>query len=158
MDYFSFNSCCTNISRVNAGGLIFKRKSTKINWRPSQLEKQLYTDITINQTEKLKHRHTSGYLVFQNPLFKLEGLMLCGNEKNIYAGVSVCQNYFENKNLIKFEEPVKMFSKTCKTDPVEKKEFIISTELGFCNYIFKGKLSNQVHRLVVYGYNDDLLI
>lgn len=156
MDYFSFNSCSTNISRVNAGGLIFKRKTTKVNWRPNEVEKNC--DVTITTTEKIKHRHTSGYIVFMDDRFKLEGVLMCGSKTDLFEGVSVCQNYDGNKNKIEFQEPTIAYSKNCKVPKAAQKEFVIATPLGFCNYIFVGQLSKRKHRMVTYGYNDDLLI
>lgn len=156
MDYFSFNSCSTNISRVGAGGLIFKRKTTKVSWKPNEAEENC--DVTITSTEKIGHRHTSGYLIFMDERFKLEAVVMCGADTTLYESVSVCQNYDGNRNKIKFQEPARAYSKTCPVTKEISKEFTINTELGFCNYIFVGQLSKRKHRMVTYGYNDDLLI
>lgn len=155
MDYFSFTSCATHISRVDAGGLIFKRKTTKLNWKPGTLDKGC--EVLIAVTEKLKHRHTSGYIVFENSKYKLDAVIECGNKKSVGEGVSVCQNITGNLNKITFQEPVNVNSETCSIEEIKEDEYIIRMQPGFCKYMFKGQLSKRYHKLVTYGYNDDLL-
>lgn len=156
MDYFGFNSCATSISRVNAGGRIFKRKSTKVNYRPNEIEK--FCDIKVDTVSIKGAKYTGGFIIVRDPQFKLEAVLVCGATTNVHDGVSACQNSEGNKIRVKFQEPVKMYSVSCIVTPGEKKEFTFGAELGFCNYIFHGQISNFNHRLVTMGYNDDLLI
>ena len=106
MDFFSFDSCSTSISRQNAGGLIFKRKTTKVNFRPNEIEKEKYCHVQIHQTEKKMKKHSSGYIIFDNPRYRLKHKIICGNKTEDSKGSSVCQlpsdHFFKLKlNLFK---------------------------------------------------------
>jgi len=152
MDYLSFNSCSTTITKTNAGGIL-KRKETKINFRPNEIEKEFNCDAKIDITEKKKQRHTFGYVVFENPKFKLPAKVICGDKTNDFSGVSVCQNYAGNKIRIKFDNSVFALSEDCKID-AKGQSFDIITRAGFCNYYFSK--DGIKHRFVVYGWTQEL--
>lgn len=152
MDYLSFNSCSTTVTKREAGG-IFNKKEARINFRPNEIEKELGCDVKVDITNK-KSRHTFGFIAFENKIFDLEANVICGETTKKYNGVSVCQSYAGNLVRIRFSEKVKAHSEDCKIIS-EGDKFDINSESGFCNYYFIR--NGHKHRLLVYGWTDELL-
>lgn len=152
IDYLSFNSCSTTITRTNAGGT-FNDKKTRINFRPNLIEKELACDIRIDITNK-KARHTFGYIIFQSKLFDLDAKVICGKETKIQKGVSTCQLLTGNYFRISFDQKVLAHSEDCEIEK-SAQVFDLKAESGFCNYYFIS--GEQKHRLLVHGWTKELL-
>lgn len=152
IDYLSFNSCSTVITKDGPDS-IFKRKKTTINFRPNEIEKDENCDVTIYVTEKGKQRHTFGHILFRSKKFELPGHLVCGQESGERTGVSACQMLEGNLLRIKFDQQVSAYS-YCGIKE-HSQVFDIKALPGFCNYYFQ--INDKKHRLLVYGWSQRLL-
>ncbi len=84
--------------------------------------------------------------------------VVCGQKTKEYKnGSSICALPEGLYMRVKFKEAVKMKSK-CDFQVGQRKEFTFKVEAGKCQYLFsKGDSPKDMHRLVTYGDNDDVL-
>lgn len=158
LNYFTFNTCSTDATFENAGGRIIKQKEVKLRYTPNQIENDLFCDVKISTVEKLKHRNTAGLIVFANPFFSLDALLICGGSSTEHRGVNVCRNRVGNYVRLVFKNPVTHADdpKTplCNISITNKKVIEFTMRKGFCSYVFRDTILKTWYRLVTHGHDD----
>lgn len=112
--------------------------------------------LEIRGVEKVKGRHSFGFVDFQNRRDRLDAVLECNGSRDQYAGVSVCQAPESLIQRIIF--PVEVYAESirpeCKMpEPKDLKNYEFKMPPKSCQVVFMEKASpHRTHRLTTLGY------
>lgn len=132
----------------------------KFSYRPSDDMERHSCPIIIAGYEKIKGRHATAFLDFQDSLNKMPVALICNGNVSNHIGVGVCQSMAGLTQKIKF--PVKMLAESAVGCPKPKEDgtdFLINLGRGYCvyNFLAQAKEDNRTYRLTTYGYDEPVL-
>jgi len=112
--------------------------------------------------EVLSHdgQHSWAFIDFENPIYKLHGVMACNSKVVQVYGVGACQARKSTVQLIKFEESV-IFA-PAKPDKCEDAKWVvdhyeITVVPGECSYMAKSEEGEKYIRFTMIGHHGILL-
>lgn len=172
LDVFQMTTCHTeetkerawNVQQTLRYGLfgwgrktIDKKREVEFMFKPSTIEADGLCHMELQAFEN--GGNSSFALVdFENPRFKLQAYMQCnGIAYKSNAGTTLCQARYDTIQAISFDEVVDV-DKNNKCGIVAGKKVIeYKMPLGRCLVIFKSRLTKNMHKLTIFGYNKTLV-
>lgn len=159
MDLFTFRTCSREIS-IEESRFQGSDKKAVVHYMPTELE-QGSCPIDLGSFEKEKGRHAWGIIDFQGRMQNdfMPANIICGGDKYISDGVTICQQREQLIQSIEFDtEVITAPTKECSLDIDKGKKFIFNIKKGYCVYVFMEiKGPHRIHRLTTYGYEKILL-
>lgn len=163
LDLFTFTTCHREISKEEAGqgGIFGDRKKVKLDYIPSHgLETGTLCPVHLGGYERIKGRHSWGYVDFEGPENTLPARVLCNGNQYNARGVSICQAKVGLIQEISFPVDV-LYSEDpgCPlqiTSSDDKRFFRYTPTVDTCVFVFMDD-DERAHRHTVIGY-EHLLI
>lgn len=159
MDLFTFKSCSREEAK-EASEYQGSPKRAVIHYVPNEIERLGGCPVEIGAYEKIKGRHSWGFIDFEDDAATLPAQLICGGVKYAPNGVSMCQQRQGLLQLIRFQfVAIVKPSVGCEIESGNRgNEFIFNIKKGYCTYAFMElKKPHRIHRLSTYGYEKILL-
>lgn len=156
MDLFTLTSCHRDVSQEKLGD------HTRVAYAPVPgMEDGGGCPIELGGYEKVKGRHSWGFVDLEDPGAKLPASLKCNGQSVQSRGVSVCQSREGLLESITFPGPVEFAApKGACALPLSKDglTYVFALSLGECVYAFMERApEHRIHRLTTIGYQSILI-
>ncbi len=163
LDLFTFTTCHREQTKENAGekGWFKSDKKRQFNYTPAKIEAEgISCPARLGGYEKIKGRHSWGFVDFEHPSLTLPALVSCNGSQYNSRGVSVCQTKAGLMMEIVFPEPVLWPKKGLCVNLVsnDNKVFRFIVPKKQCTFRFFTRTGEEKwHRLTTIGYEKILI-
>lgn len=165
LDLFTFTTCHREQTKENAGeqGWFSDKSRRQLTYRPVPIERAaLICPIQLGGFERIKGRHSWGFVTFEHPSLRLQGMVSCNGLHYNAHGVSACQTKAGLIMEIKFAEKVLPPAPKDSCVALTSKDgmtYQFKVPKGECSFRFmaiKGE-KERMHRLTTLGYEKILI-
>jgi hypothetical protein len=160
LDMLDFQTCHRDIIKEKAGngGIFGNDKKAKIDYIPvSGIEDTGDCDI-IASGYNIKGKHSWAYLAIESSKYTLPAFIKCDGSMYNSRGLTICQAKTGLEEKIEFASQVGYIpQKNCPVKTEDDKNFTFFPNKGECVIIFKSKISEKFHRLVIIGFESVLV-
>lgn len=154
LDLFIFSTCAREEYQEEAWdkGWFKTKLKTKFQYKPNPKIEKHNCDMRLAGAEKIKGRHSAGYIVFEESQYTMPAKIICNGKESNSNGSSACQSRSGILVQIEFSRKVRGKSPCADIKSKDEKTFRVAIPRSTCAVGFQDGDKNR-HKLILRGYD-----